>query len=185
MVGRRNNTKNSIIELTIKSIDELGYSNISLRKLARQLELTTGAFYKHFATKNDLWSAVTQKLSNEIATRSTKELNSQASPETKLLTLSYLYLKEFEDHPNLMDFLFFNPTSQNTVENSTVKFPYLNLINDLIDELITTNNLQKDKQTLFLQLWSFIQGYGFLIKNGGTKFDQQLVKNTLNDFLKE
>jgi len=185
MDGRTNNTKDNIIKLTIKLMDEVGYSKISLRGLAKQLGLTTGAFYKHFSTKNDLWLAVTKQLSKNIADKSTKGLDPKASPETKILYLANSFLKEFERKPNLMNFLLFNPTSKDNIDDSTTEFSYLNFINDLIDELITANNLQKDKQTLFLQLWSFIQGYGLLINNGSTKYDQQFVENTLNDFLKE
>jgi len=185
MAGKTNKTKKHIIDLAITLIDNVGYSNISLRKLAKELQLTTGAFYKHFATKDELWLAVTQNLSQQIAIKSTNSLNNEEDLEEQILSLSYVLLSEFKNHPNLMEFLFFNPTSQSTLAESDKDFAYLKLIDEIVTQLIVKNNLSKNKQTLFIQLWSFIQGYGLLIKNGSVNIDKDLIKNTLNDFLRK
>jgi len=185
MAGLTNQTKNNIINSTIKIIDNSGYNNISLRKLVKELNLTTGAFYKHFSTKEQLFSEVTVELSQHIADNSYNSLNTNDVPEKQILQLAYSFLEQYQKHPHIMDFLFFNPTSQNTISDSTVDFAYLNLINHLITELIVNKHLRKDKNTLFLQLWSFIQGYGSLIKNQSVQLDKNLIETTLNDLLKE
>lgn len=185
MVGITNQTKNNIIALTIKTIDKSGYTNISLRKLASELNLTTGAFYKHFSTKEQLFSDVTVKLSKTIANEAVKDLNTTDIPENQILHLAYSLLNQYQEHPNIMDFLFFNPSSQSTISEPTNDFEYLNLIDHLITELIMNKHLSKDKNTLFIQLWSFIQGYGSLIKNNSIQLDKNLIQATLNDFLKE
>ncbi|MFC6177038.1 TetR/AcrR family transcriptional regulator [Companilactobacillus huachuanensis] len=185
MVGLTNQTKNNIIKLTIKIIDEFGYTNISLRKMAKELNLTTGAFYKHFSTKEQLFSEVTVKLSKDIAADAIKNLNKSDIPEKQILQLAYSFLNQYQEHPNIMEFLFFNPTSKSTIADSTTGFEYLDLINHLIAKLIIKRNLDKDKNTLFIQLWSFIQGYGNLIRNNSVQLDKNLIKTTLNDFLRE
>lgn len=185
MAGLTNQTKNNIINSTIKIIDNSGYTNISLRKLVNELNLTTGAFYKHFSTKEQLFSEVTVKLSQRIADDAYVNLNTDDVPEKQLLQLAYSFLEQYQKHPNIMDFLFFNPTSQSTISDSTVDFAYLNLIDHLITKLIMNKHLRKDKNTLFLQLWSFIQGYGSLIKSQSTHLDKNIIKTTLNDFLRE
>ncbi|WP_338231794.1 TetR/AcrR family transcriptional regulator [Companilactobacillus muriivasis] len=185
MAGLTNQTKKNIINSTIKIIDNSGYNNISLRKLVKRLNLTTGAFYKHFSTKEQLLSEVTVELSQRIADDSYNRLNTNDVPEKQILQLANSFLEQYQKHPHIMDFLFFNPTSQSTISDSTVDFAYLNLINHLITELIVNKHLRKDKNTLFLQLWSFIQGYGSLIKNQSVQLDKNLIETTLNDFLKE
>jgi len=185
MAGLRNDTRDNIIELTIKLIDESGYTSISLRKLAKELNLTTGAFYKHFSTKEQLFAETTLQLSKKLASESFKNLNEQDSPEEQILQLAYSFLEQYQEHPNIMDFLFFNPTSQSTISETTSNFKYLDLIGGLVTKLINEKNLKKSKNTLFIQLWSFIQGYGSLIKNNSTQLDKNLIKTTLNEFLKE
>ncbi|WP_164509354.1 TetR/AcrR family transcriptional regulator [Companilactobacillus jidongensis] len=185
MVGLTNGTRNNIINLTIELIDESGYASISLRKLAKNLNLTTGAFYKHFATKEQLFTETTFKLSEMIAGSAIKDLNEQDPSEKQILQLAYSLLEQYQTHSNIMDFLFFNPTSQSTISEVTSNFKYLNLIDRLLTQLISDKNLKKSKNTLFIQLWSFIQGYGSLIKNNSTQLDKKLIKITLNEFLKE
>lgn len=48
-------TEEKIINQTIHLIDTSGYQNLSLRKLTKELGLTTGAFYRHFKDKNELF----------------------------------------------------------------------------------------------------------------------------------
>lgn len=48
-------TEQKIIDNAIQMIDHDGYQNLSLRKLAKQSNMTTGAFYKHFKNKDELF----------------------------------------------------------------------------------------------------------------------------------
>lgn len=185
MAGLKNETKNNIIKLTIDLIDESGYTSISLRKLAKELNLTTGAFYKHFSTKEQLFSETTVQISEMIASDAMNSLNKLDSPEEQILQLAYSLLEQYQTRPNIMDFLFFNPTSQSSISETTSNFEYLDLIDGLIIKVISDKNLKKSKNTLFIQLWSFIQGYGSLLKNNSTNLDKDLIKITLNEFLKE
>lgn len=54
-------TEDQLILRTTQVIDKNGYRNLSLRK-----HLTTGAFYKHFKDKDNLFKAVAQELSREF-----------------------------------------------------------------------------------------------------------------------
>ena len=50
---------------------------------------------------------------------------------------------------------------------------------ELIKKLSSTDN----QDTLFIQIWSFIQGYVYLINNSITQYDDILVKHTLHQLL--
>ena len=52
------NTQDKLVGKTITVIDKYGYQNLSLRKLTATLGLTTGAFYKHFKSKDALYEKV-------------------------------------------------------------------------------------------------------------------------------
>lgn len=185
MTGLKNQTKQNIINLTIKLIDDNGYTDISLRKLVLKLGLTTGSFYKHFSTKNELWLEVTRALSQQMANTASETIDKDKTPEQNLILLAGSFLEQYQTHPHIMDFLLFNPMSQDDLNQSRENFQYLQTIDQLITEVIDKNQLNKDKQTLFIQLWSFIQGYGILIKNNSVPLDQSIIQITLNNFLKE
>ena len=51
-------TRDRMIEKASQLIREYGYQNIPLRKLASLLGVTTGAFYKAFKNKEDLYYQV-------------------------------------------------------------------------------------------------------------------------------
>ena len=51
-------TRDRMIEKASQLIREYGYQNIPLRKLASLLGVTTGAFYKAFENKEDLYYQV-------------------------------------------------------------------------------------------------------------------------------
>lgn len=56
----QNNTRTKIIALTIQKIQQGQLQQLSLRNLSQQLNLTTGAFYKHFKNKDDLFYVVSE-----------------------------------------------------------------------------------------------------------------------------
>lgn len=185
MAGLKNQTKQNIINLTIKLINDNGYTDISLRKLVLKLGLTTGSFYKHFSTKDELWLEVTHILSEQMATRASEKIDSEMTAEQNIIALAVSFLEQYQKHPNIMDFLLFNPMTQADLNQSSKNFKYLQIIDHLITEVINENHINKSKQTLFIQLWSFIQGYGILIKNNSIPLDQVIIRATLVSFLKE
>lgn len=172
------NTEEKIIKETISLIDHQGYQSLSLRKLTNSLGLTTGAFYKHFSSKEVLFQRTAQQLSQDFVDSLT--FNSKTSPESQLLQIADKLFTEFKNHPQRMDFLFFNPAIKHVyTEKDNHQFQLLNKVNELIKKLSSTDN----QDTLFIQIWSFIQGYVYLINNSITQYDDILVKHTLHQLL--
>lgn len=86
MAGKTNNTKNDIIQLTIRKISENGSQQISLRSLLGELNLTTGSFYKHFQNKHDLFASVTQVVSSRLGRQAKQTI--EANIWSRLIHLS-------------------------------------------------------------------------------------------------
>ncbi len=82
-----------------------------------------------------------------------------------------------------MDFCFLAQLSVKLTEPKTAITRFLNKVKELITKISSSNKLSK--QNLFLQVWSFIQGYAYLIKNHVIRYDANLVEQTLNKFLGE
>lgn len=172
------NTEEKIIKETISLIDHQGYQSLSLRKLTNSLGLTTGAFYKRFSSKEVLFQRTAQQLSQEFVDSLT--FDSKDSPESQLLQIADKLCTEFKNNPKRMDFLFFNSVIKHVyTEKDNHQFQLLNKVNELIKKLNSGDN----QNTLFIQIWSFIQGYVYLINNNITQYDDILVKHTLHQLL--
>lgn len=170
------NTKKRIIDQTISLISTEGYQDLSLRKLTKLLGLTTGAFYKHFTSKEELLKEVRVEISQEFV--NSLHLNSNESSEKQILKIARCFCDQMTTQPLKMEFLLFN-SSVSYQDDS--EYSLLNKIMELINSVNT--NGETSNETFLLQIWSFIQGYALLIKNGATKYDAQLVEKTLNTFI--
>lgn len=172
------NTKSLILNTTTKWVREKDYREISLRTLTNSIGITTGAFYKHFNNKEDLYYQVSILLSQELTQRLNIDIT--AEPTSELLKVAEQICLLFKNEPYLMDFIMLNQSNNLDTHN----FMFLDAINNLIQRVNPTEN-EHSNRALFIQLWSFIQGYGALIKNEITNYDHELVKNTLYKFLEK
>ena len=55
------NTKDLIVEKTLKLILEKGTTDISIREIQKCTGLTTGGIYYHFSDKKEIFEAILQK----------------------------------------------------------------------------------------------------------------------------
>lgn len=167
-----------IINATVDYIREHGYQTISLRKISQAAGVTTGAFYNHFKNKETLLYQTAVILSTQLIAEIS---GSQEKPAfDQLLHIAQRFCQEFQRQPQVMDFLFFNPTVIKVYQGPNDDFPFLRTVQHLAHQV--NPGLLSD-QRFFAQLWAFIQGYSLLIKNRVTDYDPQLVKTTLNQFV--
>ena len=47
-------TKNNIIRVALNLIQKKGYHNMSIRQLCQEAGISTGAFYHHFSSKEEM-----------------------------------------------------------------------------------------------------------------------------------
>ncbi|QGV04137.1 TetR/AcrR family transcriptional regulator [Lactobacillus acetotolerans] len=175
------NTENKLIIKAIKAIDKNGYQNLSLRKLTQSIGLTTGAFYKHFENKTILFQKVTSEISKEFINHA--KIDDSLPAQEQILQIADYFVKQIKIHPNIMNFLFFNEEAVSALTKDSASYPFLKKIRTLIEQLNLKSSVSK--QDFFIQIWSFIQGYAFLIKNGVTDYDPALVRTTLKQMMKK
>ena len=172
------NTQDKLVGKTITVIDKYGYQNLSLRKLTATLGLTTGAFYKHFKSKDALYEKVAIELSRNFIDKIS--LPDNATAQEKLLIIAKNFCQYVDQHNNLAEFLFFNSTTLK-VSTKKSKYDFLDKMKVLVNELNPKKNVSN--QDLFIQIWSFIQGYAALVNKKIVEYDEDLVKRTLDEFL--
>lgn len=99
------NTQNKIIQATIGWIETDDYKNLSMRKLVAKIGMTTGAIYKYFQNKDELFYQVSVKLSQGFAEQLIAI--SKSSAKDKLLSIANKFCQLSQQQPKLVDFLFF------------------------------------------------------------------------------
>lgn len=173
-------TENKIIQATIDWVMTADYRDLSMRKLAAKIGMTTGAVYKHYRNKEELFYEVSIRLSQRLA----KQVFSDQSLPVKeqLLTLANKLCQLCVARPHLVDFLFFNPGLKEFYLNPNHDFQFYNQVMALVHQL---NSGTVSDQALFTQIWSFIQGYSFLIMNGTANYDADLVAMTLDHLVRK
>lgn len=63
---RREGTRTALLEATIASLVELGYTRTTTTEVVRRAGLSQGALFKHFPTKGDLLAAATARLFDDL-----------------------------------------------------------------------------------------------------------------------
>ena len=112
-----NTTKEKILDAALVSFAENGYKGTNLRDLAAGMGLSKSALYKHYASKEDIWNAVfdrmeayyvarfgstektppTPKSCDELFTMTMRMLNFTMHDKRVILTRKLLLTEQFRD----------------------------------------------------------------------------------------
>lgn len=177
-------TKQKIITLTLQEIAAGNYTTLSLRKISKKMGLTTGAFYKHFTNKDQLLTVAAKQLNaNLVKEVQQADILKQQEPEQSLISLGKFLMEKIEHEATSMDFLFFE--TQSTYETLTTTSPLFNLTMEIINKIVKKQQKKEPADKIFYREWSFILGYGLLLKNNVTSYDEQFFENTVLALLHE
>lgn len=187
MDKRRTDTKEKIIKVTEQALAQTDYTKLSLRDLAKKCGISAATMYKHFASKDDLFQQVHDRLAGQKLADYTKA----DSPDFKecILSLALYILNEFGRDPETMNFIFFSPyaagsythRTERTAESRNLLDEYVRYVSGLKEQY----KLAESEDSLFIRLWSFLQGYSLLVSKGITQIDEAIIKQTLEDFVSE
>lgn len=127
------NLKEACIELGLQIILEEGIENLSLRELARRLEVSKTAPYKHFPTKEDLLAAISQAGLAHFASRLTHVLNQpELEPYERLSKTAQAYFDYVLEYP-----AFYRLFASNVIQDVS-KYPELQkAVNEPFRSLVT------------------------------------------------
>lgn len=186
---RKTDTRERTIHFVIDEISKIGYANISLRNIAKKQDISAAALYRHFQGKDDLLNTVLVEVSHivyELYQKEIGKIGNSTNSKHNLILFGKTILQMLEEKPLLMDFLFFSPyalSAYQDIENLNTPFLLLKEYNRLVEQLVIEYNPTVEAKTLFIKLWSFIQGYSLLVTNKIVDYDEILLESTLKDML--
>ncbi len=94
-----------IINEAINIIHSKGYSALSIRELAKQVQISEGAIYRHFSSKEEIQNGIIKRIIN-ITNLLFEEIEIIPNTEDKLSRFIFFHLELFERKPELVSIMF-------------------------------------------------------------------------------
>ncbi|PWG00866.1 TetR/AcrR family transcriptional regulator [Levilactobacillus bambusae] len=169
------NLGQDILTLGEEKLEEQGYENVSLREIARDLEVTPAAVYRHFPDKSSLMSNLLIKISQEFD----DQLHAQVlnSPEaSQMLTQMVMNCLTFStERTEAFRFLFSSPYELPTDK----KLPGQKSLSTIATLLIAQNDLEVTVPVLTQRIWAVMIGYANLLRQTHELADVAWVRSLL------
>ena len=150
------NLKENLIQQAVLACEESGWENISLRNLAKQLNVSQTAPYRHFETKEDLLA--------EVAAKGFEKMNADMNKTSNFLASGLAYCDFALKYQNTYDLMTGNSLGSFTQYPALLdqaQSAFITLENNLEAHLINLghSNLPKDIiEEKALSVWAFMHG---------------------------
>lgn len=166
------NLKEDLIEKGLTLLNEEGYENFSLRKVAKMCGVSHTAPYRHFKNKDELIIAITLEISKKFDDALKEAIKIYPDDiEKQINEMGFQYVKFFVKNPDYLQLLFLSDLDKhldiNNVDISLKDFqsPFNTLLSsiDKIPNKESNNSLSFDRDAYALSCWSRVHGLAVLI----------------------
>ncbi len=146
---------NAIIKASLNLVKELGFTGISISKIARQANISPATIYIHFKNKEDLFTQLYSKIRTDMSSAALKGVHEKKEVEHIFKSIWINFFKYSLNHP---DYLIYREKFEQTPMMEKIKpedFELYNYINNLFQQAIK-EHLIKDLPIPILISFSFI-----------------------------
>ena len=185
---RRTDTRARLAAATVEIIDASGWPSVTLAAVAKACSISTPAMYKHFPDKAALFEAAQEEMSGRLGALADAAAAAHESPVDSIFDVGERLIAYSEEHPNLLEFAFFGPSSNNTSAvdaGAGARWELLAFVHREIGRFVESQalppwrNADEAGRDLFVSLWSFIQGYSKLVTSGTVRHRSAFLKAAL------
>ena len=189
--NERQNRANHILNAAKTVFISKGYKNATVRDVASEAELTTGAIYSYFKNKDTLYGEVCRQVIIDLNQHLETTLNDKAGTTLdclkRLMTAYIDYDDEHGDDTSLLEINYHQLEIDKTLSEELNNLlrqigGYFKLI--IIDSIKNgdlPDTVNPDQYAL--TLWAAVEGFLYLDFYGTIDHDKFKVKNLVNDFL--
>lgn len=156
-----------LMQLALEHIELRGTEKLSLRALAREAGVSPTAPYCHFSSKQDLLATIATQGFQRLREKQREVISGSAPPEERLVGISLAYVEFALENPTCYQLMFgslLGDFSNFEMLKQAVTASYTE-VDALLDEIITSRNLQTDTEQLGGVIWSFLHGMSSLLIN--------------------
>lgn len=150
------NLKENLIQQAVMACEESGWENISLRNLAKQLNVSQTAPYRHFETKEDLLA--------EVAAKGFEKMNADMNKTSNFLASGLAYCDFALKYQNTYDLMTGNSLGSFTQYPALLdqaQSAFVTLENNLEAHLMNLGHSDLPKEIIeekALSVWAFMHG---------------------------
>lgn len=172
------NLRDALIEAGIALINELGYEQLSLRKVAARCGVSQAAPYSHFESKDDLLLAMQEHVTRQLMDVLQKAVDS--CPDRKdpfvLVQMGKAYVMYFIENPQYFSFLFSQPVMTVNLsldDDSSNNFPPYELMKSITAEIMGSH-MPKDKlEDAIIAMWAAVHGLAAIATMKNVRYDKR------------
>lgn len=133
--------KAEIVAAMLRLADELGPDRLTTQTVADAVGLTQPAIFRHFPTKQALWHAVAEMISDQLTAAWAEALAASEDPQRRIEALIRVQLRQIEAMPAIPAILF---SRELQAENDDLRKSVLSLMSQLLAML--TEELTKGRE---------------------------------------
>lgn len=147
-----------IIEAAVKVIAENGYHASQVSKIAKEAGVADGTIYLYFKNKEDVLVSVFEEKMGQFIDKIAKAANEQPDAKQKLKTLIQMHFEQLEANHHLAVVTQLELRQSNytlRLQINKVLKPYLDIIDEIINEGIKNKEFRADLNTSLLRQMIF------------------------------
>jgi len=189
----REEIKKMAIDAAAKIVETEGFQSLTARKVAAQIGYTVGTLYHVFRNFDDLVIHLNARTIDEMAALIQKGVKRKRSPESRIRTMTEVYVDYATEHPDRWRLVFEHqaPRGLPTPELMKVRRDVLfEMVADNLREL-SPRHLEQEINHTATALWSGVHGICILALTGKlylggafsmSKLIDTLIDSVLNEF---
>ena len=181
MRPRDQNKVEAIINASIKLVIELGFSQISISKIAKEAKVSPATIYIYFKNKEDLLKTIFLEIKKKTHIASLEGIKEDMTPEESFKSIWSRYMKYNVDHYEYLIYCegFENTQMANKIDRS--KFKLFKFIDNLLKEGIEKKVIKNTSLPLLVSFSFFpIITLLKLNKSGQIVIDNALIQQAMN-----
>ena len=162
---RHGNLPQALMDLAVLHIARSGTEKLSLRALARELEVSPTAPYRHFASKQCLLAAIATQGFDELRKRNVSACDKSLPLEERLVAMSIAYVEFGIENPVLYQLMFGSTLADFSgyeMLHNASQAAYEE-VDETLKALIAERGLEANVDHLAGGAWAFVHGMSSLL----------------------
>ena len=162
-------SKEHIVKVAVKMVNETGWDSVNARSLAKKLNVSTKPLYRIYKNMDE----IKEDIYKEISRQYDEFINSRIDNKKALITLCIAYVEFAQEYKNLFISLFLSnnlkwQNFENVLDEKWNQSTIINLVNK-------HGYSFEEAKNLFMNLWLYANGLATLIATNELVIDEEEI----------
>lgn len=162
-------SKEHIVKVAVKMVNETGWDSVNARSLAKKLNVSTKPLYRIYNNMDE----IKEDIYKEISRQYDEFINSRIDNKKALITLCIAYVEFAQEYKNLFISLFLSnnlkwQNFENVLDEKWNQSTIINLVNK-------HGYSFEEAKSLFMNLWLYANGLATLIATNELVIDEKEI----------